>query len=291
MMSFEKMKAVKKSLAFGLATLTLGAALAGCGAEKSASTEKKGPSISGKVAVDGSTSMEKVIGSLGEVFTGKNPGVTFTYNPTGSGSGIKAVQNGRCDIGLSSRYLKEAELKDDLKEVILAYDGIAIIVNEKNPVQNLSQEQLAAVYRGEIKDWSELGGAAGPIVRIGREAGSGTRDGFESVTRTKDKCKYGQELTSTGDVIATVAANPAAIGYASVSAVGKKVKTLAVDNVMPTEKTIVDKSYKVQRPFVLALKKSKPLSGAAKAFCDFALSREGAEIIKKAGAIPVPEKK
>ena len=243
--------------------------------------------LSGTVATDGSTSMEKVIGALGEAFMAENPNVTFTYNPTGSGSGIQAVSEGRCDIGLSSRALKDEEKASGLKETTLALDGIAIIVNPENPVSDLDVETIAKIYTGEITNWKDVGGNDAEIVLIGREAGSGTRDGFESITDTKDACQYRQELTSTGDVIATVAQNPDAIGYASLSAVKDTVKALTVGGVAPTEETVKDGSYVIQRPFVLVTKTGEKLSANAQKFFDFALSAEAAQYITTAGAVPV----
>ena len=249
--------------------------LAGCGSNKT----------TGSVATDGSTSMEKVIGALGEAFQ-NDTGISFTYNPTGSGSGIKAVQEGRCDIGLSSRHLKAEELEAGLSGNILAYDGIAIIVHPENPVVDLSVETIAKIYTGEITNWSEVGGNDAEIVLIGREAGSGTRDGFESITDTEDACKYRQELTSTGDVITTVSQNPGAIGYASVASVKDSVKALKVDGVAPTEETIKDGSYVVQRPFVLVTKSDTKLSDAAQKFFDYITSADANEIISAAGVVP-----
>ena len=237
------------------------------------------------VSTDGSTSMEKVIGALGEYFMEANRGVTFTYNPTGSGSGITAVQEGRCDIGLSSRALKDSEKESGLTETVLAYDGIAIIVHPDNPVNDLSLEDIAKIYTGEITNWKELGGNDAEIVIIGREAGSGTRDGFESITGTKDACKYRQELTSTGDVITTVSQNPDAIGYASLASIKSSVKALTVDGIVPCEETIKDGTYKVQRPFVLVTKTDAALSETAQKFFDFATSADAAEIIAAAGAV------
>lgn len=239
------------------------------------------------VSTDGSTSMEKVIGALGESFMKNNEGVNFTYNPTGSGSGITAVSEGRCDIGLSSRALKDEEKAGGLIETVLAYDGIAIIVNNDNPVTNISLEDLTKVYTGEITNWKDLGGNDGEIVLIGREAGSGTRDGFETITNTKDNCKYRQELTSTGDVITTVSTNPDAIGYASLASVKDSVKALTVDGVSPTEATIKDSSYPIQRPFVLVTKSGAALSETAQSFFDFATSADASEVIAAAGCVPV----
>ena len=269
----------KKLVCFALTALFAVSALAGCG-DSSSTTE-------GTVATDGSTSMEKVIGALGEAFEEENSGATFTYNPTGSGSGITAVSEGRCDIGLSSRSLEDEEKEQGLEETVLALDGIAIVVNPENPVKDLSVEDIAKIYKGEITNWSEVGGNDGEIVLIGREAGSGTRDGFESITKTEDACKYRQELTSTGDVITTVAGNENAIGYASLSAVGDSVKAVTVDGVTPSEKTVKDGSYVVQRPFVLVTKADTELSETAQKFFNFAISEDANNIIIEAGVVPV----
>ncbi len=242
--------------------------------------------LSGNVATDGSTSMEKVIGALGEAFMEANPDTTFTYNPTGSGSGIQAVQEGRCDIGLSSRALKDAEKEAGLTETVLAYDGIAMIVNPANPVEDLSLEQIADIYTGKITNWSEVGGNDSQIVLIGREAGSGTRGGFEEIVGVVDACQYRQELSSTGDVITTVAQNPDAIGYASLAAVKDTVKALKVAGVTPTEATVKDGTYTIQRPFVLATKTGEKLNDVAQAFFDYATSADASEIITAAGAVP-----
>lgn len=243
--------------------------------------------ISGNVSTDGSTSMEKVIGSLGEAFENGHRKVRFTYNPTGSGSGITAVKEGRCDIGLASRALKDQEKASGLTATVLAYEGIAIVVNPKNTVKDLSLTELSDIYTGKIDNWKELGGQDLPIVLIGREAGSGTRDGFESVTKSKDACRYRQELTSTGDVITTVSQNPSAIGYASLASVKKSVRTLSIDGVIPSEQSVKDGSYKVQRPFVLITVEGKELSPAAQAFFDFITSPDASRIISAAGAVAV----
>ena len=258
-------------------------------AETEAATEETeaAEEISGAVATDGSTSMESVIGILGESFMQENPDVTFTYNPTGSGSGITAVQEGRCDIGLSSRALKDEETEAGLKGETLCLDGIAMIVNPENPVVDLSIDQIAKIYTGEITNWSEVGGNDEEIVLIGREAGSGTRDGFESITGTEDLCQYRQELTSTGDVITTVSQNPAAIGYASLASVSDQVKTLTVDGVEPTEDTVRDGSYTIQRPFVMVTVDGQALSAQAQAFYDYAMSSEVADLIAQAGAVAI----
>lgn len=241
--------------------------------------------LSGVVNTNGSTSMEKVIGSLAEAFMEGNGKVTVNYDPTGSGTGIQAVVDGTCDIGLSSRALKDTET--GLTGTTVALDGIAVVVNPENPVADLSVEQIAGLATGEITNWKDVGGADAPVVFIGREAGSGTRDGFESITGTSEKCLYSQELTSTGDVIATVAGNPNAIGYASLSAVGDTVKALTVGGVQPSEATVLDGSYAIQRPFVLVTKQGEALTAAAQAFFDYALSAEAAPIVAAAGAVPV----
>ena len=277
-------------LASATLALTL---LAGCGSSGNApasSAASSAPSggdteLTGSVATDGSTSMKSVIGALGESFQNANSGVTFTYNPTGSGSGIQAVSEGRCDIGLASRSLKDDEKSSGLTETVLAYDGIAVVVSPENPVSDLTIEQIADIYTGKITNWSEVGGSDAEIVLIGREAGSGTRDGFESITGTEEACQYRQELTSTGDVIATVSQNPNAIGYASLSAVKDTVKALSVGGVAPSEDTVKDGSYVIQRPFVLVTKDGVTLSPAAQAFLDYALSADAAPIIAQAGAV------
>ena len=289
---------MKKIISIVLVLACAAALLAGCGSSgtagststPSASSEPStsgstDAAVTGSVATDGSTSMEKVIGALGEAFMNNNSGASFTYNPTGSGSGIKAVQEGRCDIGLSSRALKDEEKAEGLVETVLAYDGIAMVVNPANPVSDLTVEQIAAIYTGEITNWKEVGGNDAEIVLIGREAGSGTRDGFESITGTAEACKYRQELTSTGDVIATVASNPDAIGYASLAALKDTVKALSVSGVTPAEETVKDGSYVIQRPFVLVTKDGTALSATAQKFFDFALSADAADIIAAAGAV------
>ena len=288
---------MKKLISVLMASVLCVGILAGCGANKTTETttettttetapaeEAEAATKDLSVSTDGSTSMEKVIGSLGEVFQ-EETGITFTYNPTGSGSGIKAVSEGRCDIGLSSRELKAEEAESGLTGTVLAYDGIAIIVNPENAVEDLTSETLAKIYTGEITNWSEVGGVDGEIVLIGREAGSGTRDGFESITGTEDACKYRQELTSTGDVITTVAQNPNAIGYASLASVKDTVKAVSVDGVVPSEETIKDGSYVVQRPFVLVTKTDAALSEGAQQFFDYITSDAAVEIISAAGVV------
>lgn len=244
--------------------------------------------LSGTVATEGSTSMELLIGALGESFTEANPDVKFSYNPTGSGAGINAAEAGRTDIGLSSRGLKGDENKA-LDATVVALDGIVVIVNKDNKVKDLTLEQIKDIYTGKIKSWKELGGDDNPIVLIGREAGSGTRDGFETVVDAKDQCKYRQELTSTGDVITIVSKNINAVGYASLSAVNDKIHTVKVNGVTATEDTILDGTYKLQRPFLMVTKKGKPESEAVQAFMKYATSKDAHDIIKMAGVVPVSD--
>ena len=289
---------MKKTLALILTLALSLAVLTGCGSktetpadtntDSNAQTEAPA-ALSGSVSTNGSTSMEKVIGALSEQFMADNSGVTVTYDPTGSGAGIEAASNGSADIGLASRALKDEEKAGGLTETIVALDGIAVIVNTDSKVENLTVEQIGKIFTGEITDWSEVGGDAGTISCIGREAGSGTRDGFESITGTKDACKLDQELTSTGGVIEAVAGNPNAIGYASLSAVEGKntVKAVTVGGVACSEETVLNGSYAIQRPFVLVTKTGVTLSPAAQAFFDYATSSAASQLIKDAGAVPV----
>ena len=264
-----------KKTVIGLLIFALGlSGLAGCGNAGKAT-----------VTTDGSTSMEKTIGCLGEAFEIET-GIRVTYNPTGSGTGIQAVLDGRCDIGLSSRELKTDELQEGLEGTVLAYDGIAILVHPDNPVSDLSRETLGAICKGEITDWSQIGGPAGEIVLIGREAGAGTRDGFEAAIDAKGMCKYRQELTSTGDVITTVSRNPGAIGYASVASVKENVKVVTIDGISPTDEHIATGSYKIRRPFILVTKKDASLSENARKFYDYMTSGEAEDIISFAGVVP-----
>lgn len=238
------------------------------------------------ISMDGSTSMEKVMGYLSESYMAENADVNITYNPTGSSAGIQAVIEDRCDIGLSSRDLKDAE-KEELNETIIAIDGIAIIINQQNPIINLSVDELGRIFRGEITNWKEVNGNDAPIVCIGREAASGTRDGFETITNTVDQCVYSQELTSTGDVVQTVSNNPNAIGYASLASVKDNVKMLTIDQIHPSVETIQNGSYKIQRNFVIVTKANKPLTEAAQKFYNFMTSQDADLLIEKAGEVPV----
>ena len=253
----------------------------------SAAAETAAGTLSGNVATGGSTSMKNVIAALTEGFAEVEPGVTVSYDPTGSGAGITGATDKTLDIGLSSRALKADET--GVTGTIVALDGIAIIVNKDSKVEDLTVDQLKQMFTGEITNWSEVGGDDGEIVLVGREAGSGTRDGFESIVDVKDSCKYAQELTATGAVISAVEANPLAIGYASLSAIGDTVKAVTVGGVECSEETVKDGSYEVQRPFVFVTNKSVTLSEQAQAFVDFATSKDAADLIRTAGAVPVNE--
>ena len=280
-----------------LLSLTMALSLAACGGDTSTDTTgdttgedttQEETQLSGTVSTDGSTSMEEVIGVLGEQFQA-DTGVSVTYNPTGSGAGIEAVTNGSCDIGLASRALKDEEKAGGLTETIVALDGIAVIVNAENSVTDLSLDEIAAIYTGEVTDWSAHGSEAGAIAVIGRESGSGTRDGFESITGTEDTCVLAQELNSTGAVIEAVRTTPGAIGYASLSAVEDQegITVLTVGGVAPSEATVLDGTYAIQRPFVFATRTDEALSDAAQAFFDWATSEDANSLIESAGAVPV----
>lgn len=294
---------MKRFMAMAIACV-MAAGLVACGGSESTATtsttdstaatstaastaEETTADLSGAVATGGSTSVEKVIGALGEAFMEANPSVDVTYDPTGSGAGVTGAADGTLDIGLSSRALKDEEKAQGLKETTFALDGIAIVVNTENTVEDLSLEQIAKLATGEITNWSEVGGPDAPVVLIGREAGSGTRDGFESIVGVEDKCAYEQELTSTGAVLAGVAANPNAFGYVSLASVDDTVKMVTVDGVTASEETVKDGSYKIQRPFVFVTKDGEELSAQAQAFYDFALSEDAAELIAAAGAVPM----
>ena len=292
-------KITRRSFLTVCGAVAAAAALTACGGSASSaaasstsaaagSTASSTAALSGNVATGGSTSMKNVIAALTEGFAEVEPGVTVSYDPTGSGAGITGATDKTLDIGLSSRALKDDE-KADVEGTTIALDGIAIIVNNASKIEDLTVDQLKQMFTGEITNWSEVGGGDGEIVLIGREAGSGTRDGFESIVDVKDSCKYAQELTATGAVISAVEANPLAIGYASLSAVGDTVKMVTVGGVECSEETVKDGSYEVQRPFVFVTNKSVTLSEQAQAFFDFATSADAADLIRTAGAVPVNE--
>ena len=286
-----KFNRIGKIFAGAAVCALLTASLAGCGSSNastsgSASAQESTGALSGTISTNGSTSMEKVIGTLSEAFMGDNSGVTITYDATGSGTGIESAKNKSCDVGLSSRALKDSET--GLKSITVALDGIAIIVNADSGVSNLSLQQISDIFTGKITNWSEIGGSDLEISCIGRESGSGTRDGFESITGTKDSCKLDQELTSTGAVITAVSSSKNAIGYASLSSVEGKtgVKAVTVDGVACSEATVLDGSYKIQRPFNFIVSEDAQLSPAAQAFIEFATSKDAAALIREAGAVP-----
>ena len=255
------------------------------GTNSAAPSENTTTELSGTVNTDGSTSMESVVKALAEAFMEANPDVTVNYSGTGSGTGIESATAGTCDIGLSSRALEDAEKSSGAVENIVALDGVAVVVNPNNGVEDLTVEQIAQIFKGEITNWSELGGADGQIAVFGREAGSGTRGAFEEIVGVKDACKYTNEYSSTGDVIGNVASNPNGIGYASLSAVNNSVKAVKVGGVAPSEATVLDGTYAIQRPFVMVTKEGAELSPAAQAFLDFSMSADAAEIIAAAGAV------
>lgn len=290
-------RTTKKAVSILAASALLALTLAGCGNDTTTDTasdtteDTSASTLSGAVATNGSTSMEEVMGVLTEQFTNDNPDVSVTYDPTGSGTGIEAAANGTADIGLSSRALTDEEIASGLVGTEVALDGIAVIVNAENPVSDLTLEQIASIYTGAVTDWSEFGSDAGAIAVIGRESGSGTRDGFESITGTEDQCVLAQELSSTGAVIEAVRTTPGAIGYASLSAVQdqKGITVLTVGGVAPSEATVLDGSYAIQRPFVFATRTDEALSDAAQAFFDFATSTAASDLIANAGAVPVAQ--
>ena len=295
-------KITRRSFLTVCGAVAAAAALSACGGSASSATASSAAAsstaassvaasaagdLSGNVATGGSTSMKNVIAALTEGFAEVQPGVTVSYDPTGSGAGITGATDKTLDIGLSSRALKADET--GVTGTTIALDGIAIIVNKDSKVEDLTVDQLKQMFTGEITNWSEVGGDDGEIVLVGREAGSGTRDGFESIVDVKDSCKYAQELTATGAVISAVEANPLAVGYASLSAVGDTVAMVTVEGVECSEDTVKDGSYKIQRPFVFVTNKSVTLSEQAQAFVDFATSKDAADLIRTAGAVPVNE--
>ncbi|MGI6028869.1 MAG: phosphate ABC transporter substrate-binding protein [Candidatus Heteroscillospira sp.] len=291
---------MKRTISLLLSSVLCLGLLAGCGGNSapeseapstpSSAPESSAPTqapaeLSGTVNTDGSTSMEKVVKALAEAYMGENKGVTVNYSGTGSGSGIEAVLAGTCDIGLSSRELKDAEVENGAVAHVVALDGVAIVVNPANTVTDLTVEQIADIFSGKVTNWSELGGSDGPIAVLGREAGSGTRGAFEEIVGVADQCVYTNEYSSTGDVIGNVASNPNAIGYASLSSVNDTVSAVKVAGVECTEETVKDGSYAIQRPFVMVTKKDAELSPAAQSFLDYAMSSEVAEYIAIAGAV------
>ena len=249
-------------------------------------TEEPAAELNGTLALGGSTSMEKLCEAMSESFMEANPGVTVTVEYTGSGAGLEALAAGSIDIGNASRKLKDAEKENGSVENIVALDGIAVIAEKSNTVTDISAEDLAKVYTGEVSNWKELGGDDQPIVVIGREAGSGTRDAFEELMEVKDACVYAQELDSTGAVLAKVASTPGAIGYVSLDVVDDTVIGLKIDGVEPTEEQILAGNYVLQRPFVMATTgELSEQNEIVKAWFDYIGSETGKEIIKNVGLI------
>ena len=250
--------------------------------------EAESAAISGTVSMAGSTSMEKLANAVAESFMAKYPDVTVTAEFTGSSAGVEAVTAGSVDIGNSSRALKDEEKAAGVVENIVAIDGIAVIVDPANTVKDLTKDQLISIYKGETKNWSELGGADAPIVVVGREAGSGTRGAFEELLKIEDACAYASELDSTGAVIAKVASTPGAIGYASLDAVNETVAAVALEGVEPTVENIKAGNYFLSRPFVMATKgEISGQSAAVQELFVYLGSDEGKEVIKGVGLITV----
>ena len=290
---------MKKTLAIVLSLVLCIGLLAACGSENtepstnptadttepSAAPTQAAEELSGNVNVNGSTSMGDVIAALTEGFNEANPDVTINYTGSGSGAGITGVLDGTCDLGLSSRALTDDEKSQGAVENIIALDGVAVVVNPENTVADLTTEQIAQIFTGEITNWSELGGADAEIAVFGRENGSGTRSAFEEIVGVEDACVYTNEYSSTGDVIGNVASNPNAIGYASLSAVDETVTAVQVNGVAPSEETVLDGTYEIQRPFVIVTVEGTELSAEAQAFLDYAMSAEVADIIAAAGAV------
>ena len=290
---------MKKLIVLTLVAVMALTMMVGCGAEEPAAEEatqapateapaEEAPAaeeLSGTVNVNGSTSMADVIAALTEGFNEINPDVQINYTGSGSGAGIEGVLAGTCDLGLSSRALSEDEKGQGAVENIVAKDGVAVVINPENTVTELSTEQIAAIYTGEITNWSEVGGPDAEIAVLGRDSASGTRSAFEEILGIQDACVYLNEYSSTGDVIGNVASNPNAIGYASLSAVDDSVVAVSVNGVAPTEATVADGSFPIQRPFVIVTVEGTELSAAAQAFLDYAMSAEVADIIAAAGAV------
>ena len=310
---------MKKKLLALLMSLTMTAALIGCGSadqtasaetaetaetteateettedtvedtassEAEATEEAPAADLSGTISLAGSTSMEKLCEAMSESFMETYPGVTVTVEYTGSGAGLESLASGSVDIGNSSRHLKDEEVAGGAVENVVAIDGIAVIVDPANSVSDIPADKLAAIYKGEITNWSELGGDDEAIVVIGRESGSGTRDAFEELLEVKDACKYAQELDSTGGVKAKVAATPGAIGYVSLDVVDESIKAVSIDSVEPTEANIIAGDYLLSRPFVMATNgEISAQNDLVKGWFDYISSDAGKDVIKSAGLI------
>ena len=307
---------MKKKLLALLMSLTMTAALIGCGSadqtasaetaetteateettedtvedtassEAEATEEAPAADLSGTISLAGSTSMEKLCEAMSESFMETYPGVTVTVEYTGSGAGLESLASGSVDIGNSSRHLKDEEVAGGAVENVVAIDGIAVIVDPANSVSDIPADKLAAIYKGEITNWSELGGNDEAIVVIGRESGSGTRDAFEELLEVKDACKYAQELDSTGGVKAKVAATPGAIGYVSLDVVDESIKAVSIDSVEPTETNIIAGDYLLSRPFVMATNgEISAQNDLVKGWFDYISSDAGKDVIKSVGLI------
>lgn len=307
---------MKKKLLALLMSLTMTAALIGCGSadqtasaetaetteateettedtvedtassEAEATEEAPAADLSGTISLAGSTSMEKLCEAMSESFMETYPGVTVTVEYTGSGAGLESLASGSVDIGNSSRHLKDEEVAGGAVENVVAIDGIAVIVDPANSVSDIPADKLAAIYKGEITNWSELGGNDEAIVVIGRESGSGTRDAFEELLEVQDACKYAQELDSTGGVKAKVAATPGAIGYVSLDVVDESIKAVSIDSVEPTEANIIAGDYLLSRPFVMATNgEISAQNDLVKGWFDYISSDAGKDVIKSVGLI------
>lgn len=307
---------MKKKLLALLMSLTMTAALIGCGSadqtasaetaetteateettedtvedtassEADATEEAPAADLSGTISLAGSTSMEKLCEAMSESFMETYPEVTVTVEYTGSGAGLESLASGSVDIGNSSRHLKDEEVAGGAVENVVAIDGIAVIVDPANSVSDIPADKLAAIYKGEITNWSELGGNDEAIVVIGRESGSGTRDAFEELLEVKDACKYAQELDSTGGVKAKVAATPGAIGYVSLDVVDESIKAVSIDSVEPTEANIIAGDYLLSRPFVMATNgEISAQNDLVKGWFDYISSDAGKDVIKSVGLI------
>ena len=296
-------KNLKKLLAFGAAA-AIAAGLAGCGssttetttaaaatesseaASTEAASEASGADLKGSISLAGSTSMEKLCEAMSESFMEKYPDINVTAEYTGSGAGIESLESGSVDIGNSSRNLKDSELESGAVENVVAIDGIAVIVDKDNTVTDLSSEDLAKIYKGEVTNWKDLGGKDEAIVVIGRESGSGTRTAFEELLKLEDACKYAQELDSTGGVLAKVASTPGAIGYVSLDVVDDTVQAVKLDGAEASEESIIAGNYLLSRPFVMAtMGEISEQNDLVKTWFDYIGSEEGQAVIKGLGLI------
>lgn len=286
----------KKIIAFtGFTVLAMGAATGCAGSPKESSPSvsqevSAGADLSGSISIVGSTSMEKMANALGEAFMERYPKVMVASEFVGSGAGIEAVSSGSADIGNSSRNLKDEEKAMGIAENIVAIDGIAVVVDPANTVEDLTKAQLSDIYAGTITNWKEVGGSDMPVVVIGREAGSGTRSAFEELLGLEDACEYSNELDSTGAVMAKAASTPGSIGYVSLDVVDDSVKALKLEGVAPSEEEIKSGSYFLSRPFVMATKgEISQQNELVQAMFDFIHSEEGARILRSVGLIAVEQ--